>query len=186
MFDHHRKSPWFAEKYDPAPEYVNLRTRVRKVGWKGRVDAFLMDLEAGNFDPDLNEPVLEAASVVKENTTNGESATNGVPADVSMSAVVPEESKPVANTGDDEMQFNVEPEEEQGDNDTSRIDANGKFSNDPKRPNRGEEMSIPPEGNQVMIRTIPPDIGRVKLEEVCSLLLLRLHKCSSCDFEGLC
>jgi hypothetical protein len=25
---------------------------------------------------------------------------------------------------------------------------------------------VMPEGNQVMIRTIPPDIGRVKLEDV--------------------
>jgi hypothetical protein len=45
--------------------------------------------------------------------------------------------------------------------------------NDNKRNNRGEEISVPPEGNQVMIRTIPPDIGRVKLEEV-SVSVLRV------------
>ena len=36
----------------------------------------------------------------------------------------------------------------------------------PTQENRGEEISVDCEGNQVMIRTIPPDIGRVKLEEV--------------------
>jgi|SRR5882762_1533709 len=169
MFDHHRKSPWFVEKYDPAPEYVNLRTRTRRVGWKGREGTFLLDLEAGKFDPDFNEPVPEAepTSPIKEHPANGESTvapeTNGA---------VPPTEEP--KTGDDEMQFNMEAEEEAGDhagdNETSRAEANGKPSNKNERFTRGEEMSVPPEGNQVMIRTIPPDIGRVKLEDVSWLL----------------
>ncbi|OBZ77035.1 Pre-rRNA-processing protein ESF2 [Grifola frondosa] len=123
----------------------------------------LLDLEAGKYDPDLNEPVLESAPPVKETLANGDIATNGSAADTSMTAGV-EESKP---SGDDDMQFNVEAEEEAGDNDASRVDANGKPSGDPRRTNRGEEISVQPEGNQVMIRTIPPDIGRVKLEDAC-------------------
>lgn len=109
MFEHHKKSPWFAEKYDPNPEYAALRTRVRKVGWKGRLNSFLHDLEAGKFD--LNQP-----------------HTNGV------------EVKPTV--GDDDMEAGAQ----------------------------GDELAIPPEGNQVMIRTIPPDIGRSKLEEACAKL----------------
>ncbi|KAK2462296.1 hypothetical protein APHAL10511_005602 [Amanita phalloides] len=157
MFDHHRKSPWFAEKYDPAPEFQNLRTRVRKEGWKDRLNAFLHDLESGKFDPDLNESSEpEPTSPMKESVSNGEAGskeTNG--------AAV-EETK-----GDDDIQFNVDADDEGGDNDTTR-DAGGKSVNDNKRNNRGEEISVMPEGNQVMIRTIPPDIGRVKLEEACS------------------
>jgi hypothetical protein len=41
-----------------------------------------------------------------------------------------------------------------------------------------------PEGNEVMIRTIPPDIGRVKLEDVSSfslIILLELISCQVCS-----
>jgi hypothetical protein len=72
MFDHLRNFPWFAEKYDPAPEFQALRTRVRKEGWKGRLDTFLLDLESGKFDPHLTEPESEDLSPVKENAANGE------------------------------------------------------------------------------------------------------------------
>lgn len=160
MFEYHRKSPWFAEKYDPAPELEKLRTRVRKEGWKGRLNNFLHDLESGNFDPDLREPEPEPVSPTKENG-NGEAADGHAPT---------EETKP-APSGDDEMQFNVEADDDAGDHDAQRNDTNGKSYAGDKRGNHGEEISVPTEGNQVMIRTIPPDIGRVKLEEVVLLSL---------------
>ncbi|KAJ7590732.1 hypothetical protein C8J56DRAFT_933757 [Mycena floridula] len=141
MFDHHRQSPWFAEKYDPAPEFQLLRDRVRKEGWKGRLSMFLHDLESGKFDADLNEPTdIDEANVAS-----------------------PEERK--ISTGDDDMQFAMDTEDDVGDNDT-RADTNGKNSST-KLPTNGDEAAALPEGNQVMIRTIPPDIGRVKLEEAC-------------------
>ena len=172
MFEHHRKSPWFAEKYDPSPEFVQMRTRVRKVGWKGRQDAFLLDLESGKFDPDLHEPEpeVEPTPTPAKETANGDAAaTNGGdPAKSPLVTVKEEETKPTV--GDDEMQFNVEGDDDAADQDAARGEANGKLSADAKRlANRGEEVSIPPEGNQVMIRTIPPDIGRQKLEEVRSM-----------------
>ena len=154
MFDHHRKSPWFAEKYDPAPELQAMRTRVRKIGWKGRMDAFILDLESGKYDPDLSEPVPESTSSTKENANGDSSATNGAGGDANV-----DDAKP---TGDDDMQFNVEPEEDAGGDDQNRAGGNKNKAG----ANRGEEVAVPPEGNQVMIRTIPPDIGRVKLEEV--------------------
>ncbi|KAG6336336.1 hypothetical protein ID866_2761 [Astraeus odoratus] len=152
MFDHHRKSPWFAEKYDPSPEFVAVRRRVRKEGWKGRLDTFLHDLEVGKFDPDLNEAESESPAVAKE---------SGGPGD-GMST---EETK---NVGDDDIQFNIDVEEDGGDHEASRVEVNGKGAVDKQRGNRGEEISVLPDGNQVMIRTIPPDIGRLKLEEACS------------------
>lgn len=157
MFDHHRKSPWFTEKYEPGPEFQNMRIRVRKSGWKGKMDAFILDLESGKFDPDLSEPVPESASPVKENSNGDAAATNGAGGEGSTT----EDVKPSV-TADDEMQFNVEAEEDAGGDETNRA------SSDKNRrgANRGEELAVPPEGNQVMIRTIPPDIGRAKLEEV--------------------
>lgn len=174
MFDHHRKSPWFAEKYDPSPEYQQLRARVRKIGWKGRMETFLLELESGKLDPDLHEaePEVEpSASASKESAPNGEAAQpsgGDAPEGSTTAASTTEEQKP--NTaGDDEMQFNVDAEDQGDDHDPSRAEANGKQQGDPRRQaNRGEEMSIPPEGNQIMIRTIPPDIGRIKLEESIS------------------
>ncbi|KAF9246862.1 hypothetical protein BU15DRAFT_69722 [Melanogaster broomeanus] len=156
MFDHHRKSPWFAEKYDPAPEFVALRRRVRKDGWTGRLNTFLQDLESGKFDPDLNEPESESNAQPKDSITLG---------DATEHLVLPSEE--AKNGADDDMQFNIDAEEDAGDHEVSRVE-NGKAAIDNKRNNRGEEISVPPEGNQVMIRTIPPDIGRLKLEEACS------------------
>ncbi|KAF8164885.1 hypothetical protein B0H34DRAFT_687006 [Crassisporium funariophilum] len=162
MFEHHRKSPWFAEKYDPTPDLENLRIRVRKEGWKGRLNTFLHDLESGILDPDLNETTeAEPTSPVKENG-NGEAAP-----DANATSAATEESKPTTG-GDDDMQFNAEADDEPGDHDANRAETNGRSNVDNKRNPRGEEVSAAPEGNQVMIRTIPPDIGRVKLEEACS------------------
>lgn len=158
MFEHHRKSPWFAEKYDPSPDFETLRLRVRKEGWKGRLSNFLHDLESGKFDPDLNESEPEPTSPTKENG-NGDAVDHAST----------EDSKP-APSGEDDMQFNAEADDETGDHDAQRNDANGKFSTGDRRGTRGEEISVPTEGNQVMIRTIPPDIGRVKLEEVWSFV----------------
>ncbi|TFY69491.1 hypothetical protein EVJ58_g373 [Rhodofomes roseus] len=166
MFEHHRKSPWFAEKYDPSPEFVALRQRVRRIGWRGRMDSFLLDLEAGKYDPDLNEPEAEAASPVKESASNGD--TTAAAADAGTAQAPAEEAKPTVNASnaEDDMQFNVEQEDDTGEQDANRQDA-GKTSADNRRNVRGEEYAVLPEGNQVMIRTIPPDIGRVKLEEAC-------------------
>lgn len=163
MFDHHKKSPWFAEKYDPSPEFQALRTRVRKEGWKGRLQGFLLDLESGKFDPDLNEiPQEQPPAPLKE-----QQHLNGEPTDANGNAGSSDD-KPTA--GDEDMQFNIDADEEPADE--SRPETNGKGPSNSKKhqqssgDNRGEEISVPTEGNQVMIRTIPPDIGRVKLEEV--------------------
>jgi len=159
MFEHHRKSPWFAEKYDPTPEYEILRARVRKEGWKGRFNTFLDELETGKFDL-VNEDDSEPTSPLKEST-----GVEGADANGDSVIISSEEVKPLIG-GDDDMQFNANVDEELEDHDAARTETNGKFSVDNRRNTRGEEVSVLPEGNQVMIRTIPPDIGRVKLEEV--------------------
>ncbi|KAJ7667573.1 hypothetical protein DFH06DRAFT_1280528 [Mycena polygramma] len=165
MFDHHRKSPWFSEKYDPAPEFENLRKRVRKEGWKDRINTFLLDLEAGKFDPDLNEPEVE--SPVKENgTSNGDSAIPPASDNVANpnGTAAPISEEPKASGDDDDMQFNMNVEEDPAEADANRPDC----QRQERRSDRGDEVSVMPEGNQVMIRTIPPDIGRVKLEDACA------------------
>lgn len=134
---------------------------MRKEGWKGRLSTFLDDLEAGKFDPDLNESDGEPSSPVKEHPANDDikAESNGTAVPTAT-----DDTKPTV--GEDDMQFNADADEEAADGEAPRVDANGKASSDNRRQTRGEEVSVPPEGNQVMIRTIPPDIGRVKLEEV--------------------
>ena len=182
MFDHHRKSPWFAEKYDPSPEFVTLRKRVRKDGWRGRLNAFIDDLEAGKFDPDVNQAVSEPASFTKEDMrreeVKKEKEGDTTFEDADADGVAPTDEKAVENAvldGDDEG----------GDNEGGKVETNGKGFLDAKRNNRGEEMSVLPEGNQVMIRTIPPDIGRVKLEAVRVWLSLHYRKLDSQQLQAL-
>lgn len=156
MFEHHRKSPWFAEKYDPSPEFVKLRERLRREGWKGRINAFISDLEQGSFDPGQGE--AESDSVSKEPAPDGAFGEN---TDSAMVLAGPEDAP---NVVDDEI-----PGEEDGgdENEGGKSTANGRTLRNTRGDNRGEEFAVMPEGNQVMIRTIPPDIGRLKLEEVC-------------------
>ncbi|KAI0269296.1 hypothetical protein BC834DRAFT_951531 [Gloeopeniophorella convolvens] len=156
MFDHHRKSPWFAEKYDPSAQYAYLRKRVRKEGWKGRLNTFLDNLDAGLFDPqpaDLSQPssAKESVFVKKDDAKEDHDA---LPDNDGLAPV--DESMKVEDDVEDE-----------GD----KIDTNGKTAENGKKGDRdrGEEVSVPPEGHQVMIRTIPPDIGRIKLETVGAL-----------------
>lgn len=151
MFEHHRKSPWFAERYDPAPDQQALRTRTRKEGWEGRLDKFLLDLESGAFDPDINEPTEEEpASPMKEQ----QEGANGLAEDVKRE--------------DDDDAFDFGHEDEGGNNDSGKQDTQDRNRAEAAKRGRerGEEVSVEPEGNTVMIRTIPPDIGRVKLEAV--------------------
>ncbi|KLO15738.1 hypothetical protein SCHPADRAFT_902111 [Schizopora paradoxa] len=155
LFDHHKKSPWFAEKYDPSPEFVSLRTRVRKFGWKGRMNQFLSDLEEGKFDPNSSESEADPNSPMSPTTTRDKENLEMPDA----GEVRPEDKK-----DDDDFGLTMDGDEEAADNGDIKMDMNGKGSLDGKRAHRSDEVSTLPEGNQVMIRTIPPDIGRVKLE----------------------
>jgi len=156
LFDHHRKSPWFAEKYDPSPEFVSLRTRVRKSGWKGRTNLFLTDLEEGKFDTNLAETEAEPSSPISPTATREKDNFEAPDA--------AGEGKPEDKKEDDDFGLAMDGEEEAADNGDIKMDMNGKGVFDGKRALRSDEVSVMPEGNQVMIRTIPPDIGRVKLE----------------------
>jgi len=156
MFEHHRKSPWFAEKYEPSPEFLKLRERLRREGWKGRINAFISDLEQGKFDSGQGE--AEPESVSKEPVPSGAFGEN---ADSAIGPAAPED---VPNVADDEIPGD---EEDGNENEGVKSTTNGRNSKTTRGDNRGEEFAVMPEGNQVMIRTIPPDIGRLKLEEVC-------------------
>lgn len=156
MFEHHRKSPWFAEKYDPAPEFIRLRERLRREGWKGRINAFILDLEQGKHDPGQGD--------TESDTVSKEPASNGVFGENADSAMGPAGAEDAPNAGEDDIPGD---EEDGNENEGGKSTANGKGSKNNRGDNRGEEYSVMPEGNQVMIRTIPPDIGRLKLEEAC-------------------
>jgi hypothetical protein len=165
MFDHHRKSPWFAEKYDPSAQYAYLRRRVRKEGWRSRLNIFLENLDAGLFDPQAGN-LYQSSSPAKQSVTlKKEEAKDDQETLPDHDGLAPvDESMKV----DEDVVVEVE---EDGD----KLDANGKGTENGRKDNRdrGEEVSVAPEGHQVMIRTIPPDIGRVKLETVGVRILCR-------------
>ena len=167
MFDHHRKSPWFAEKYDPSPEFVRLRERLRREGWKGRINAFISDLEQGKFDPGQGE--AESDSVSKEPASNGAFGEN------TDSAIGPAGTEDAPIVGEDDIPGD---EEDGNENEGGKSTTNGRYSKNTRGDNRGEDFAVMAEGNQVMIRTIPPDIGRLKLEEVCLVPLAILLNCA--------
>ena len=144
----HKKSPWFAEKYDPAPEFQNLRTRVRKEGWRGRIDTFLMDLEAGKYDLDPKEQ--ESVGAEPTSTQNGDHGiSNGA-----------DEGK----GQEDDMQFGMYGDDDPTEQDVNKTETNGKgHSQDSRKaPGRGEEVSLMPEGPQKIVDSsvlVPINIG---------------------------
>jgi len=145
LFDHHKKSPWFNEKYNPGPEWANLRQRVRKEGWKNRTQQFLKDLEQGVYDPQNQKQESEDKSTAEEK-----------PAEEAPPA---EELEPV----DEDMPENG-PDSSIKDAGAS---ANSRQNGNLGRLPREDDVLVMPEGNQIAIRTIPPDIGRQKIEEAC-------------------
>lgn len=153
LFNAHKAQVWFIERYDPAADYVALRDRIKAEGRKGRTARFVQELEEGKYDPVVEDPATTAA-----------------------------EAKPVASppaeggvdpANDNEMDFDNENEEEGNAKPTTETAENGKLKEGPQG-GRDVECSMETEGNQVMVRTLPPDIGRVKLEQVSLCLLTYL------------
>lgn len=135
LFEKHRSAAWFLEKYDPTDKYSDLRARVRKQGWQGALDNFLVELEAGNFDYIFETPKSIQSSETKNEIRDEEGNANGLKEDKST---IKQETE-----GED-------PE----------------WANENGKNEENDEVIIPHKGHQVMIKTIPPDIGRLRLEPV--------------------
>ena len=114
----------------------------------GRSEQFLKDLEDGKYDP---KP--EAESSVKEDLL----------AEDEKLTVNPEDMEAV----DEDVPENVP---ENGPDSPTKSESNGKALTQVGRQSRDDDVLVAPEGNQMAIRTIPPDIGRQKIEEVCGAL----------------
>lgn len=119
------------------------------------MNLFLNELEEGKFDHCSSELEQDTSSQAK---VEGQSAeNNGIDE--------PEQQ----NKNEDEFGLGIEAEDENAENTGDvKNDTNGKSSYEAKQ-SGADEVSVEPEGNQVMIRTIPPDIGRAKLEAVSIL-----------------
>ena len=135
------------EKYDPRDPYLDLRNRVRKTGWEGAVDKWISELEEGKHDPvpDPATPAIARSSSIPANgnaitaaSTSGETNDN------------PSKSGP--------------PETPKREDQEDRDDESGDERE--RGPQDGDEIIIPQKGHQIMIKTIPPDIGRLRLEPV--------------------
>ncbi|KIM25618.1 hypothetical protein M408DRAFT_331147 [Serendipita vermifera MAFF 305830] len=148
LFEKHHKASWFLEKYDPTEKYSDLRARVRKQGWHGALNHFLEDLEGGKFDY-----VSEAVKSTTTSATSEKAASqNG-------------ETQPMATTEGSEEKKEEKPLKQEDDEDKGDEDAEwGNVNGDT------DEVIIPHKGHQVMIKTIPPDIGRLTLEPVVDKL----------------
>jgi hypothetical protein len=155
MFDHHKKHPWFIEKYEPSEYYVNLRKRVRKQGWRGKATQFLLELEEGKFDNDIL-PLEESIE------PSGEESPSKISPETKSEPPKPADVK--NGTHEEDMSFGLDAEEDQ--DHENKIEAGSKSTLDAKVSSRNDEISVMPEGNEILIRTLPPDISRVKLEEV--------------------
>lgn len=115
---------------------------------------FVSDLEDGKYDKESSDEPGSTESL-KEGSVAPESGV----AEETENAAKPEE----------DFGMGLEGEEEAADNAGDvKTDTNGKASYESKLSEK-DEVSVMPEGEQVMIRTIPPDIGRVKLEAVSTL-----------------
>jgi hypothetical protein len=111
------------------------------------LDQFLEELEAGKFDS-IFDTGKAANLEIKTESQNGETQATTKTEAVEAS----KEEKPIK----------VEEEEEKGPDDAEWGNTNGKDD---------DEVIIPHKGHQVMIKTIPPDIGRLRLEPVSAVML---------------
>jgi len=147
LFERHRKTAWFLEKYDPRDPYLDLRNRVRKTGWEGAVDKWVSELEEGKHDP-VPDPAIPAIAHSSSTPANG----NGI----AVASTSGETNDNPSKSGPSE----TPKREDQDDRDDESGDERE------RGPQDGDEIIVPQKGHQVMIKTIPPDIGRLRLEPV--------------------
>lgn len=143
-------------------------------------------LEQGQFDPpklelDATPPPLSASiqrdQQPKEVTANGTDAGadpangNGSTAENGNGNGAGDVDMDETRAAEDEMDINMYDgeggNEMNGAGDADGVAAKGARDALPSDVQAtAEEVSVEPEGVQIMIRTIPPDLGRVKIEEV--------------------
>jgi hypothetical protein len=171
MFNQHRGSPWFQEKYSPLHEFANLRRRTRQRGWRARMPAFLDALDGGKFDPVLGaapgSAPTDAAPATKEED-GAEPAADGAAADDAKEEPADDDAQETETKTETNGHGHARVEPGADAEPADRARSSG--------PPRGAEMSVPNDANQVMIRTIPPDIGRLKLERVRAARLRTSHR----------
>jgi hypothetical protein len=190
MFRYHIKFPWFNEKYNPALPFVNLRRRVRREGWDGLINKFIQELRDGRYDPatELEATFMKDSKPVPYHGamfTRSEDEVligNGDEKDEHGNDRDDAEFTSSVQNGENGDDATVDPITTVGDvpnTETSeKPDLRNKTQPSTKDHQKEDEVMVEPDGNQVLIRTIPPDIGRVKLEKVMSP---REHRVMSID-----
>ncbi|KAF8759618.1 hypothetical protein RHS01_01713 [Rhizoctonia solani] len=146
LFNAHKSQVWFIERYDPQRNMVPCVTESRR-GPKGRTARFVQELEEGKYDPVVEDPT----TVTTEPKPASSPRAEGV------------------DTNDNELDFDHDNDDEGNPKPATEATENGKVKEGPQG-GRDVECSMETEGNQVMIRTLPPDIGRVKLEQALNTI----------------
>ncbi|KAI8443120.1 hypothetical protein BY996DRAFT_8530949, partial [Phakopsora pachyrhizi] len=179
FFEENKTKPWFCKKYLPGPEFEDMRECLKKKGQEGKVEAFVKGLNSGSFDI-VNYDYLPVSrkftggkllDKVENKTMNGGK----------MDAIAPE-----LNGGDtqvEELSTNLDAEGKEFE------DPDNKISNGLVDPNAsltlpsdlgsliGESMKgrggvndiviLPSSENQLLIKSISPDLSREELEKHC-------------------
>ncbi|KNE98612.1 hypothetical protein PSTG_08164 [Puccinia striiformis f. sp. tritici PST-78] len=65
FFEENRAKAWFREKYQPGPEFEELRQRLKKKGREGKIEGFISRLEKGDLDI-LNYDYVPALALNKK------------------------------------------------------------------------------------------------------------------------
>ncbi|KAA1086717.1 hypothetical protein PGT21_009587 [Puccinia graminis f. sp. tritici] len=64
FFEENKSKAWFREKYQPGPEFEELRQRLKKKGREGKIESFISRLEKGDLDI-LNYDYASAPTSIK-------------------------------------------------------------------------------------------------------------------------
>lgn len=122
---------------------------MRKTGWEGAVDKWISELEEGKHDP-VPDPAIAAIT---------RSSPIPIPANgnsIAAASTSGETNENPSKSGPSETPKREDQEERDEESGDERE----------RGPQDGDEIIIPQKGHQIMIKTIPPDIGRLRLEPV--------------------
>ncbi|KZT62144.1 hypothetical protein CALCODRAFT_490328 [Calocera cornea HHB12733] len=172
VFNFHKASSWFIERYDPAPEYASQRARVRCEGWTGKPEAFLHDLEEGKWDPEVTlDPPAAPEEEAEHKHENGVKDDHE---DVAMDGEQPAKAEAEELVSPVKEEAGEDKEDKPDVTEGPKPETNGSGAGPDRRGKDGRprippelSVDVQPEGNQLLIRTIPPALPRDKIEEVC-------------------
>ena len=122
---------------------------MRKTGWEGAIDKWISELEEGKHDP-----VPDPATAAIARSSPIPIPANGNSIAAASTSRETNDNPPKSGPSETPKREDQEERDEESGDERER------------GPQDGDEIIIPQKGHQIMIKTIPPDIGRLRLEPV--------------------